>query len=139
MDAMTSYPVGAWTVTILLAGNEDTDATIDDVDAEIVDPGGRRWSATVMTTDVMAKIMQGRQPSWSSDGVWFACPDLLVIPRPGIEAILAAVAAMIDLYGEPCLPELLPDEDDDERVVPPACPNGRETRGNRGHQRSVPG
>jgi hypothetical protein len=72
-------------VAVFLLGAEDDPETVENVDVEVTDAGGDRWSATVMTQAEIGRIMD----RWAASGEglggrYFQCDDLLIVSRPGL-------------------------------------------------------
>lgn len=95
---------------------EDADTT-DEADATIILPDGSRRYATFMTLQAIQEVMDHwRATGECRGGEYFWCSDLIVIRRPGIPAMIAAVADLIatgelaDASGDISFP------DDDDRV-----------------------
>ncbi|MGC4820848.1 hypothetical protein [Micromonospora sp. MH99] len=79
-----------------MAGQDDEPETADNIDAHLCLADGTRRYATFMTTDEIGRLLQ----RWAGTGEvgggrYFWCSDLVIIPRPGVEAMVAALAEMI--------------------------------------------
>ncbi|WP_146755468.1 hypothetical protein [Micromonospora saelicesensis] len=79
-----------------MAGQDDEPETADNIDAHLCLADGTRRYATFMTTGEIARLLQ----RWAGTGEvgggrYFWCSDLVIIPRPGVEAMVAALGEMI--------------------------------------------
>lgn len=69
---------------------------LEDADATITLPDGRRYAATFMTPATVAKIMDRWQTNGEClNGEYFWCSDLIIMRRPGISAITDAVRDLV--------------------------------------------
>ncbi|MFC4506959.1 MULTISPECIES: hypothetical protein [Streptomyces] len=90
--------------------------SLDDGDVLIVEPGGERWCANIMTQGRIQAIMdRWRGTGECLDGAYFWVQGLLIVREPGVESMVRAVEDLYDSYGtlDDTLPRLGPDEDDD--------------------------
>ncbi|WP_280435103.1 hypothetical protein [Nocardia carnea] len=72
-----------------LLGAEDDPETIDNIDVMITLNDGSRRSATILTLDRIWAIMQRWQESGEyASGTYFTCPDLVIVRKAGIPAIM---------------------------------------------------
>lgn len=97
----------------ILVGTDDP-RTIDDADVEVrLLPTGARYSASVMTIDVIRRIMDHHAASGESlGGRYLLIPDLLILRRGGVEEIVDVVRHLVrDDNIDGVLPRLR-DEDD---------------------------
>jgi hypothetical protein len=98
--AMISSPV--WTgerdgvtLRVMLGVDEDPEQ-VDNVDVEIVDPSGATYAATFLTTDAIDVVLKRWERTGEyGGGRYFWCVDLVVIPRPGVDAIMAAAVELV--------------------------------------------
>ncbi|MGC4757656.1 hypothetical protein [Micromonospora trifolii] len=79
-----------------MPGPDHKPETADNIDAHLTLADGTRRYATFMTTDEIGRILQ----RWARTGEvgggrYFWCSDLVIIPRPGVEAMVAALGEMI--------------------------------------------
>ncbi|MCX5067780.1 hypothetical protein OOJ91_18220 [Micromonospora lupini] len=77
-------------------GQGDEPATADNIDAHLYLADGTHRYATFMTTDEIGRVLQ----RWAGTGEagggrYFWCSDLVIVPRPGVEAMVAALGEMI--------------------------------------------
>ncbi|WP_433317366.1 hypothetical protein ACQP0U_08850 [Micromonospora sp. CA-269861] len=77
-------------------GQRNDPATADNIDADVCLADGTRRYATFMTTNEIGRLLQG----WAGTGEvgggrYFWCSDLVIVPRPGVEAMVAALGEMI--------------------------------------------
>ncbi|MFD7613485.1 hypothetical protein [Streptomyces sp. NPDC059828] len=106
-----------FTVTYTL-GLDDDAATIEDVDAIIRAPDGKRWSASLMTLRYIAEVMDRRSTTGeTAGGLYLQIPDLVIVREGGLDAM---TRALVDLFGTfgmntDVLPRLT--DDDEEEVA----------------------
>lgn len=95
----------------ILVGDEDP-AVVDNVDVVIRLPGKGRYSATVITLDVIREIMDRHAVSGESlNGRHLVVSDLVIIRTPGVAEIIDVVRDLVkNNEVEATLPHL-----DDER------------------------
>ncbi|RAO46649.1 hypothetical protein ONO86_03185 [Micromonospora noduli] len=79
-----------------MAGQDDDPHNADNIDAHLYLADGTRRYATFMTPGEIARLLQ----RWAGTGEvgggrYFWCSDLVIIPRPGVEAMVAALGEMI--------------------------------------------
>ncbi|MGV4986002.1 hypothetical protein ACVB8X_08610 [Streptomyces sp. NRAIS4] len=74
----------------LLGAGEEA-AVVGDADAWVRLPDGSRWSATLMTPGAIGAVLR----RWTAAGGFFACPDLVVVPEPGVPAMTAALREIV--------------------------------------------
>ena len=85
---------------IFMLGAEDDKETVENVDAELVLPEGTRWGATFMTLRAIEQVMhRWKETGECSNGAYFQCPDLVIIPEGGVVAMLASFKGIIDSGG----------------------------------------
>ncbi|MEV0117365.1 hypothetical protein AB0H77_29720 [Streptomyces sp. NPDC050844] len=84
------------------------DDRVENVDVELRLPDGTRWSATFMTLREIAEVMDRRkQTGECAGGAFFQCPDLVIVPTGGVDAMMASLRGIMDSGGpEGILPEL---------------------------------
>jgi hypothetical protein len=71
-----------------MLGAEDDPASVEDVDAVITLDDSTRWSATFLTLDAIARILDRWKASGERlGGSYFSCPDLLIVRSGGIPAM----------------------------------------------------
>lgn len=80
------------TVQFMLGGGEDPE-TVDNLDAHIYLPDGTHRYATFFTTDAITRILQKDDQTGGDRYFW--CSDQVIVPRPGIPAMMAAVDDMV--------------------------------------------
>ncbi|MFJ3324948.1 hypothetical protein ACIPMT_10890 [Streptomyces griseus] len=81
---------------LFLLGAEDLVETVEDADAEMRLPDGTRWSASFMTLGAIDTVMN----RWSEtgehgSGAFFACSDLVIIPRGGVPSMVEAFRVIL--------------------------------------------
>ncbi|MFG3556860.1 hypothetical protein ACGGAQ_20990 [Micromonospora sp. NPDC047557] len=79
-----------------LAGQDDEPETVDNIDAQLQLADGTLRYATFMTTDEIGRTLQ----RWARTGEvgggrYFWCSDVVIVPRPGVEAMVAALEEML--------------------------------------------
>ncbi|MBB2947695.1 hypothetical protein FB565_007466 [Actinoplanes lutulentus] len=81
---------------LFLLGGDDLLETVDDVDAEVRLPDGTRWSASFLTLSAIERVMtRWRQTGESGSGAFFQCSDLVIVPEPGVPAMVEALRAIM--------------------------------------------
>jgi hypothetical protein len=83
------------------------DQTVDNVDGQITTSDGKTYAATFMTTGAIEAVLKRcKRSGEAGHGSYFWCSDLVVIPRPGTDAIIAAVEELVrvDEVGAVCSP-----------------------------------
>ncbi|MFE9635329.1 hypothetical protein [Streptomyces sp. NPDC006463] len=88
-----------FSITYIL-GSEDDPLTVENTDAIVTAPDGTRWSATLLTLDEVARVMD----SWTTtgecaDGSYLQVKDLVIVREPGVEAMTRALVGIFDEYG----------------------------------------
>ncbi|MGW0731930.1 hypothetical protein [Streptomyces sp. NPDC002851] len=82
---------------LFMLGSDDQVQTVEDVDAELRLPDGTRWSATFMTLGAIEQTMNRWQETGEyGGGVFFQCSDLVIIPNPGVAAMVEAFHAIVE-------------------------------------------
>lgn len=76
---------------------EGTDpATADNIDAHVYLADGTHRYATFMTTVEIGRLLRRwAKTGEAGGGHYFWCSDLVIIPRPGVETMVAALEEMI--------------------------------------------
>jgi hypothetical protein len=85
---------------LFMLGAGDDAETVENVDAELTLPDGSRWSATFMTLLEIERIMM----HWSDTGenrggIFFRCPDLVIVRSGGISGMVQALEAVFENGG----------------------------------------
>ncbi|MFF7075099.1 hypothetical protein [Streptomyces lavendulae] len=88
-----------FSITYIL-GAEDDPRTVKNTDAIVTAPDGTRWSATLLTLDEVARVMD----VWSTtgecaDGSYFQVKDLVIVREPGMDSMTRALVDIFDEYG----------------------------------------
>ncbi|MFF4894613.1 hypothetical protein [Micromonospora chersina] len=79
-----------------MPGQDDDPETADNIDAHVYIADGTHRYATFMTTDEISRVLQKWAESGEAGvGRYFWCSDLVIIPRPGVEAMVAALEEII--------------------------------------------
>ncbi|MEU8332843.1 hypothetical protein [Micromonospora sp. NPDC048839] len=82
-------------VQFMLGGGDDAE-TVDNVDAHIYLADGTHRYATFFTPDAVKEILQRHASTGETDGGrYFWCSDQVIVPEPGVAAMVAAVDEMI--------------------------------------------
>jgi len=77
-------------------GADDRVESVEDVDAELRLLDGTRWSASFMTLGAIGTVMsRWRKTGEYGGGVFFQCPDLVIVPQPGVAAMVEAFRAIV--------------------------------------------
>ncbi|WP_250005899.1 hypothetical protein [Actinoplanes sp. M2I2] len=83
-------------VVQFMLGGEDASDTVDNVDAHIYLPDGTHRYATFFTTEAInALLRKWARTGETGGGRYFWCSDQVVVPRPGVPAMMEAVTEMI--------------------------------------------
>ncbi|MEU7583924.1 hypothetical protein AB0B50_40820 [Streptomyces sp. NPDC041068] len=93
---------------LFMLGAEDQVEDVENVDAELRMPDGTRWSATFMTLPEIARVMdRWKKTGECGSGAFFQCPDLVIIPTGGVDAMMASFRGILESGGpEGILPQL---------------------------------
>lgn len=79
----------------LLGAGEEAE-TVDNTDAWVRLPDGSRWSATLLTLGAIGRVLRRwKETGEEGGGVFFACPDLVVVPESGVPAMTAALREVV--------------------------------------------
>lgn len=74
----------------------DDDGTVDNVDIELVEQSGARWSATVLTLSEIGRLMRSyRETGECLSGRYFRVADLLILATPTLEALTEVVEGLL--------------------------------------------
>ncbi|MBT0772816.1 hypothetical protein KIH74_27995 [Kineosporia sp. J2-2] len=85
---------------VFMLGADDDPATVDNIDAELVLPTGARWSATFMTPTAIRRVLDSwAETGENSGGSWFQCPDLVIVPEGGLDAMTDAFRGILRAGG----------------------------------------
>lgn len=80
----------------LLVRGIGEDETVRNVDIELIEPHGPRWSATVLTLDEIARLMTTyRESGECLFGSYFRVPDLLIIDQPTLESLVEVISGLL--------------------------------------------
>lgn len=83
------------TVQFMLGAGDDPE-TVDNLDAHVYLPDGTHRYATFLTTDAINRILRkDAQTGETGGGRYFWCSDQVIVPRPGIPAMMAALDEMV--------------------------------------------
>ncbi|MFD6568718.1 hypothetical protein [Micromonospora profundi] len=79
-----------------MPGQGDDAATVDNIDAHVYLVDGTRRYVTFMTTVGVGRVLERwAETGEAGGGRYFWCSDLVIVPRPGVEAMVAALGEMI--------------------------------------------
>ena len=79
-----------------MPGQGDDPATSENIDAHVYLGDGAHRYVTFMTTVEIGRVLQRwAQTGEAGGGRYFWCSDLVIVPRPGVEAMVAALGEMI--------------------------------------------
>ncbi|GHJ12993.1 hypothetical protein TPA0908_09880 [Micromonospora sp. AKA38] len=79
-----------------MPGQGDDPVTADNIDAHVYLVDGTHRYATFMTTVEIGRVLQRwTETGEAGGGQYFWCSDLVIVPRPGVEAMVAALGEMI--------------------------------------------
>ena len=93
-----TYRVGKQGVQVgfLLEDGQDPDS-VENTDAVIEMPDGRRWGATLITVREVERILaRWRSSGEAAGGLYLRVPDLVLMSGPGLEQMAAALADLVD-------------------------------------------
>ncbi|MBK3561896.1 hypothetical protein JHN55_36265 [Streptomyces sp. MBT56] len=98
---------------VFMLGEEDDEATVEDVDVLVTLEDGRRFSATFLTPAAVVRWMDSETREY--ERLHFQCPDLVITRHPGV----AAMVRVLELAWEhgdltSLLSELEPSSPDDD-------------------------
>lgn len=83
-------------IEFLLADGEDA-ANVDNIDAVIEMPDGRRWGATLITVRAVERILERwRRSGESAGGLYVRIPDLVLMSSPGVDQMVAAILDLVE-------------------------------------------
>ncbi|WP_422739088.1 hypothetical protein ACN263_07550 [Micromonospora sp. WMMD729] len=75
-----------------MPGENDDPATADNIDAHVSLADGSQHYATFMTAAEIGRVLhRWAETGEAGGGSYFWCSDLVIIPRPGVEAMVAAL------------------------------------------------
>lgn len=73
----------------------DEDGTVRNADVELIDPESGRWSATVLTHQEVARLMDAWQSTGECQaGAFLRVPDLIVVRDAGTSAVVDVFTKM---------------------------------------------
>jgi hypothetical protein len=99
-----------FSAVFMLGATDDIEA-VENADAELLLPDGTRWSATFMTLQAIAQVMnRWKETGESSAGSYFQCDDLVIIPSRGLAAMLQAFRGILDAGGPSGILPMLAEE-----------------------------
>ena len=79
-----------------MPGEGDDPATVDNIDAHVYLVDGTRRDVTFMTTAEIGRVLQRwAETGEAGGGRYFWCSDLVIVPRPGVGAMVAALGELI--------------------------------------------
>jgi len=111
-------------VVQFMLGGEDTPATVDNVDAHIYLPDGTHRYATFFTTEAInALLRKDARTGETGGGRYFWCSDQVIVPRPGVSAMMEAVTEMIRSGNITCMCGLVDDSSDEEDLNQDQAPS----------------
>jgi hypothetical protein len=89
-------PPDADYVIRVLVGADELDAEDDNVDVEVKRGDGTRWGATFFTPRNVQRLFEKNAVTGECDGgLWFTCPDMVLVRRLGSEEIQKTVEALL--------------------------------------------
>jgi hypothetical protein len=102
-------------VVQFMLGGEDAPDTADNIDAHIYLPDGTHRYATFFTTEAInALLRKDARTGETGGGRYFWCSDQVIVPRPGVPAMMEAVSEMIRSGDITIMCGLVDDDSDDE-------------------------
>ncbi|MCM2421725.1 hypothetical protein [Streptomyces sp. RKAG293] len=95
-DPLHAVTTPHFDVVFMLGGGDDPE-TVANVDAEVTLRDGSRWSATFLTMEEIARILERWSITGESlGGRYFHCPDLVIIRDPGVPAMVGVLREIFD-------------------------------------------
>ncbi len=80
----------------LIVRGIDEHGSVANVDLELIDSHGARWSATVLTVGEIQRLMHGyRTTGECGGGAYFRVPDLLIIDDPTLPALVSVIEELL--------------------------------------------
>lgn len=80
---------------LVVRGMED-DGTVENVDIELIEESGARWSATVLSLAEIGRLMSSyRETGECLSGSYFRVPDLLILATPTFESLAEVVEGLL--------------------------------------------
>lgn len=80
---------------LVVRGVADDDS-VANVDVELMDGFGARWSATVLTIAEIQRLMRRyRDTGECMDGAFFRVPDLLILDEPTLDSLVAVIEELV--------------------------------------------
>ncbi len=77
-------------------GADDEVETVDNVDAFVDLPDGSTWTLTIFTVDEVRRILdRWKQTGEVANGSYFWGIDDLIVPQPGIPAMVTAIRELV--------------------------------------------
>ncbi|NJC69598.1 hypothetical protein HC031_07665 [Planosporangium thailandense] len=94
-DSRWTHELDGATVQFM-PGKDNDPETVENTDAHIYLRDSTHRYATFMTTNEIARVLQ----RWADTGEggggrYFWCSDLVIVPRPGVQAMLDAVQELV--------------------------------------------
>jgi hypothetical protein len=81
--------------TFMLGKGDELDS-VENVDVEVEFADGTRWGATFITVREIERIMdRWRSSGEGESGIFFRCPDLVIVRDGGVRAITAVVESAV--------------------------------------------
>src|SRR4051794_95519 len=82
--------------TRLIVRGIEGDGSVSNVDVELIDAHGARWSATVLTVGEIQRLMRlYRSTGECSGGAYFRVPDLLILDEPTLTALVSVIEELV--------------------------------------------
>lgn len=83
-----------------MLGSEDRVEAVENVDAEVTLTDGSRWSVTFMTLREVSRIMdRWVETGENLSGLYFQCPDLVIMRDGGLPAMVGALHGILESGG----------------------------------------
>lgn len=80
---------------LLVRGLEE-DGSVVNVDVELIDADGARWSATVLTLPEIQRLMlRYRDTGECLGGAYFRVADLLILDEPSLASLVAVIEDLV--------------------------------------------
>ncbi len=95
-DLYVTVTEPTFTARFLLDPTTATVESVANVDAFVDLPDGSRWALTIFTVDEVRRLLATWEETGEvSDGAYFWVVDQLIVPKPGLPAMTAAIRELV--------------------------------------------
>lgn len=96
VDPYLTFEEPTFVARFLLDPEDDTTATVANVDVFVDLPDGSSWSLTIFTIDEVRRLLAvWRATGEAANGSYFWTADQVIVPEPGLKAMTAAVRELV--------------------------------------------